>query len=284
MNVNLFNEFCSASIFMKGAELNSFKNNQTQTEHIWEGNPAFWGKHSPVLFPIVGALVNNSYAYKGKKYELLRHGFARDFEFEHINSLPDCASFLLKENAETLLKYPFQFELQIDYTLVEKKLIISYTIRNTSNEEMPFSIGAHPAFALPKSFTDYSLAFETDESLITHELKHNVFSGTTRAIPLQNKLLPLDYSLFEKDALVFKTIASKSITLLENSQPILKVDFEDFSSLGIWTVHNAPFICIEPWIGFADDSSSNGNLFEKTNIQVLQPNSSFSVSFSIELL
>ena len=284
MNVNLSNEFCSASIFTKGAELNSFKNNQTNTEHIWEGSPAFWGKHSPVLFPIVGALVNNSYVYHGKKYELSRHGFARDFEFEHNNSRPDCASFLLKENAETWLKYPFQFELQIDYTLVEKKLIISYTVRNRSTDEMPFSIGAHPAFALSQSFTDYSLAFEIDEPLITHELDHNVFSGTTRTIPLQNKLLPLDYNLFEKDALVFKTIASKSIIVLEMSLPILKVDFEDFSSLGIWTVHNAPFICIEPWIGFADDATSNGNLFEKTNIQVLQPNSSFNVSFSIELL
>lgn len=284
MNVNLSNEFCSASIFTKGAELNSFKNIQTNTEHIWEGNPYFWGKHSPVLFPIVGALVDNSYFYRGKKYELSRHGFARDFEFERINSRPDCASFVLKENAETLLKYPFEFELQIDYTLVEKKLLISYTVRNTSTEEMPFSIGAHPAFALPKSFTNYSLAFEINEPLLTHELEHNVFSGTTRAIPLQNKLLPLDYTLFEKDALVFKTIASKSITLLENSKPIVKVNFEDFSSLGIWTVHNAPFICVEPWIGFADDATSNGNLFEKTNIQVLQPNSSFSASFSIALL
>ncbi len=284
MNVNLSNELCSASIFTKGAELNSFKNIQTNTEHIWEGNPAFWGKHSPVLFPIVGALVDNSYVYHGVNYELSRHGFARDFEFEHIYSRPDFASFLLKENAETLLKYPFQFELQIDYTLVEKKLIISYTVRNTSTEEMPFSIGAHPAFALPKSFTGYSLAFEIDESLEAHELENNVFSGTTKTIPLQNKLLPLDYTLFEKDALVFKTIASKSITVLDNSKPILKVNFEDFSSLGIWTVHNAPFICIEPWIGFSDDSTSNGNLFEKTNIQVLEPNSSFSVSFSIELL
>ncbi len=284
MNISLSNEYCSASIFNKGAELNSFKNIQTNTEHIWEGNPEFWGKHSPVLFPIVGALVDNSYVYHGGKYELLRHGFARDFEFEHIYSRPDCASFLLKENAETLLKYPFQFELQIDYTLVEKMLIIGYTVRNTSIEEMPFSIGAHPAFALPKSFTGYCLAFEIDESLEAHELENNVFSGTTKTIPLQNKLLPLDYTLFEKDALVFKTIASKSITLLENSQPILKVNFEDFSSLGIWTVHNAPFICIEPWIGFADDATSKGNLFEKTNIQVLQPNSNFSVSFSIELL
>lgn len=284
MNISLTNEYCSASIFTKGAELNSLKNKITETEHIWEGNPAFWGKHSPVLFPIVGALVDNSYVYQEKKYELSRHGFARDFEFKLVEHTTDFASFVLKENTETLLKYPFHFELQIDYMLVDNKLIISYTVRNNSTEEMPFNLGAHPAFALPKSFTDYSLAFEIDEPLVTHELENNVFSGATRTIPLKNKRLPLDYNLFEKDALVFKTIASNTITLLENSKPILKVDFEDFSSLGIWTVRNAHFVCIEPWIGFADDSTSNGNLFEKTNIQVLQPTSSCSVSFSIELL
>ena len=284
MNIILSNEFCSVSINTKGAELNSFKNSQTNTEYIWNGNPDFWGKHSPVLFPIVGALKDDCYFYEGKKYNLSRHGFARDFEFEVIESSSNAASFLLQQNPEIASKYPFDFELQMDYKLVDRQLVLSYIIRNKSNGEMPFSIGAHPAFALPNSFIDYSLEFEKEENLITHELENNLFSGETRSINLDKTNLPLTYSLFEKDALVFKTIQSKKVTILENHKPLLKVNFEDFSSLGIWTVQNAPFICIEPWIGFADDATSNGNLFDKTNIQILKENSRFEASFSIELL
>jgi len=284
MNIQLENKNFSISINTKGAELNSFKNQIVNKEYIWEGNPEFWGKHSPILFPIVGALKNDSYYYNDKKYNLSRHGFARDFEFEVIEKTDLSATFSLRENDETLQKYPFQFELQIKYLLTENKLVIIYHIKNNSKAEMPFNIGAHPAFALPKNFTKYSLEFEKQEELITHELENNLFSGTTRTIALDKTNLPLNYSLFEKDALVFKTLKSKSVKILENGNPFLKVNYEDFGSLGIWTVKNAPFICIEPWIGFADDASSNGDLFDKKNIKILEENSSFEASFSIEIL
>lgn len=284
MNIQLENEIFSISINTKGAELNSFKNQLVKKEYIWEGNPEFWGKHSPILFPIVGGLKNDFYYYNDKKYNLSRHGFARDFEFDIIEKTDVSVTFSLKENDETLQKYPFQFELQIKYVLTENKLVIIYHIKNNSKAEMPFNIGAHPAFALPKNFTNYSLEFEKQEELITHELENNLFSGTTRTIALDKANLPLNYSLFEKDALVFKTLESKSVKILDNGNPFLKVNYEDFSSLGIWTVKNAPFICIEPWIGFADEASSNGNLFDKKNIQILEENSSFEVSFSIEIL
>jgi len=284
MNIQLENKNFSISINTKGAELNSFKNQLVKKEYIWEGNPEFWGKHSPILFPIVGALKNDSYYYNDKKYNLSRHGFARDFEFDIIEKTDLSVTFSLKENDETLQNYPFQFELQIKYVLTENKLVIIYHIRNNSKTKMPFNIGAHPAFALPKNFTNYSLEFEKQEELITHELENNLFSGATRTIAHEKANLPLNYSLFEKDALVFKTLESKSVKILENGNPFLKVDYEDFSSLGIWTVKNAPFICIEPWIGFADSSTSNGKLFEKTDIKVLNQNSNFQISFSIEIL
>ncbi|GAA4054521.1 aldose 1-epimerase family protein [Flavobacterium chungnamense] len=284
MNIQLENKIFSISINTKGAELNSFKNQIVNKEYIWEGNPEFWGKHSPILFPIVGGLKNDSYSYNDKKYNLSRHGFARDFEFEIIEKTDVSVIFSLKENDETLQKYPFHFELQIKYVLTENKLVIIYHIKNNSKAEMPFNIGAHPALSLPKNFTNYSLEFENQEELITHELENNLFSGATRTIALDKANLPLNYSLFEKDALVFKTLESKSVKILDNGNPFLKVNYEDFSSLGIWTIKNAPFICIEPWIGFADDMSSNGNLFDKKNIQILEENSSFEASFSIEIL
>jgi galactose mutarotase-like enzyme len=284
MNIQLENKNFSISINTIGAELNSFKNQTLNKEYIWEGNSEFWDKHSPVLFPIVGGLKNDCHYYNDKKYSLSRHGFARDFEFDVIEKTDASVTFSLKENHETLQKYPFQFELQIEYELTENKLIISYHIKNNSNTEIPFNIGAHPAFALPNNFNDYSLEFEKQEELTTHELENNLFSGATRNIALDKTNLPLNYSLFEKDALVFKTLESKSVKILENGNPILQVNYEDFSSLGIWTIKNAPFICIEPWIGFADNSTSNGNIFEKTDIIILKQNSSFQASFSIEIL
>ena len=284
MTIKLVNPFCSVSINTKGAELISFKDLKSENEFIWNGNPEFWGKHSPVLFPIVGALKEDSYLLNGEKYNLSRHGFARDFEFEVLESKPDNASFLLKQNSETKLKYPFDFELQMNYKLQNKTLIISYTVKNNSETDMPFSLGAHPAFSLPNTFTNYSLKFEKEESLTTYELENNLFSGKTRSVALENNKLPLNYSLFKKDALVFKSLHSKNITLIEADKPVLKVSYHDFTSLGIWTVQNAPFVCIEPWIGYADDVLSTQNLFEKKDSKTLQPNNTFKASFTIELL
>lgn len=283
MNTTISNEKYSATINSKGAELNSLIDKSTHQEYIWEGNPEFWGKHSPVLFPIVGALKNDSYQYDGKKYSMSRHGFARDFEFEIINSDSSSITFELKTNEETLKKFPFLFSLKINYELIENKLVINYYINNNSNKEMPFSIGAHPAFALPNEFTNYSLDFEKEEQLFTHELDSNLFSGVTRNIELTETKLPLKYSLFEKDALVFKTLQSKKVTILENHKPLLSVLYNDFQSLGIWTVQNAPFICIEPWIGYADNWNSTGDLFQKEGMRVLKPESEFKAQFSIEL-
>lgn len=283
MNTIISNEKYSATINSKGAELNSLVNKSTNQEYIWEGNPEFWGKHSPVLFPIVGALKNDSYKYEGKKYSMSRHGFARDFEFEVLNNDAQSVTFELKANTATLQKFPFLFSLKIDYELIENKLVITYYINNNSNKEMPFSIGAHPAFALPNGFTNYSLDFENEEQLLTYELDSNLFSGATRTIELNETKLPLNYQLFEKDALVFKTIQSKKVTILENNTPLLSVAYDDFQSLGIWTVQNAPFICIEPWIGFADNRNATGDLFQKEGIRVLNSESEFKAQFSIEL-
>ncbi len=284
MNYTLSNSILSIVINSKGAELNSLKNLKTNKECIWEGNPEFWGKHSPVLFPIVGALKNDSYTVDDIKYSLSRHGFARDFEFQVTTKSKESITFTLNNSTETLEKYPYKFTLDIQYLLSENQLVIRYKIYNNSTFKMPFSIGAHPAFSLPNPFENYSLEFELDEELKTSKLKDNLFSGETKNIELYNKKLPLSYSIFKNDALVFKKIKSKKVSILENNTPFLKVNYTDFSSLGIWTIQNAPFICIEPWIGYADNHDATGNIFEKEGIQILESSNSFKVEFSIEIL
>ncbi|MBF4464067.1 aldose 1-epimerase family protein [Flavobacterium sp. LC2016-12] len=282
MNTTISNSTFKASIKNAGAELFSLKNQDK--EFIWEGNPDFWGKHSPILFPIVGTLRNNIYTVDEKEYQLPRHGFARDMEFLLTNKTENSATFSLQSNAETLKKYPFKFELQLIYTLKESTLDIEYKVINQNKTKMPFSIGAHPAIALPGNFEDYSLKFEKQEVLQFSLLENDLVSNKTQVLKTTENLVPLNYKLFENDALVFKTLESNSLTILENSKPYLKVDFEDFPSLGIWTKEQAPFICIEPWFGYSDTPENSGDLFEKEGILILDADQTFTSKFSIQIL
>ena len=271
----------SATINSLGAELISLKNNST--EYIWEGNPTFWGKHSPVLFPIVGTLKNNSFTHNCKEYQLSRHGFAREMEFEVVKKSENSVSFLLVSNKKTIDKYPFPFQLLLTYTLINSSLDVQYEVINTSENEMFFSIGAHPAFALPNSFENYALAFEENE-LHYNLLENDLLSNKQSVLHLNNNQLDLNYDLFKNDALVFKQLKTKSITILEKATPFLKVHFSAFPNLGIWTKLNAPFICIEPWFGYSDSNESNGNLSEKEAILDLASKATFQSNFTIEIL
>lgn len=283
MTTTISNSILTAQIKHTGAELCSLKNN-SNTEYIWGGNPEFWGKHSPILFPIVGTLKNNSYQHNNVEYHLSRHGFAREMSFELIDKQENSATFSLTSSDETKEKYPFDFELHLIYTLENAALKIEYRVINNGESKMPFSIGAHPAFDLPGNFKNYSLEFENREPLTFFLLEDGLISNTTEQLQLDKKELHLNHKLFESDALVFKKLTSKSISILENSKPILKISYEDFPNLGIWTPPNAPFICIEPWFGYSDTVETFGNLFNKEGIQILDSNEIFKSQFSIEIL
>ena len=282
MNHSISNDGLTASFHSKGAELFSLKNNEK--EFIWNGDQQFWGKHSPILFPIVGTLKDGTYNYDNKNYSLSRHGFARDMEFEVIEKASNSIVFSLKSSQETLENYPFEFELQIKYELIANSLSVGYLVKNLSDKKMPFSIGAHPAFALANEFNNYSLSFKNDEVLDYYLLENGLVSNKTNQIQLINNQLQLDYNIFANDALVIKSLASKSIEILENNVPFIKIIFEDFPNLGIWTVNNAGFICIEPWFGYSDVTTSNGNLSEKEAINILEIDQNFTSTYSIEIL
>jgi galactose mutarotase-like enzyme len=281
--ISLSNDVISAQINTLGAELCSLKNTENK-DFIWEGDPAYWGKHSPVLFPIVGTLKNNTYTHNNKEYILTRHGFARDMEFELVDQTANTATFSIQSNSTTLASYPFQFELQIQYTLFHSTLEIAYKVINKDNSAIPFSIGAHPAFALPGNFENYSLEFEKVEPLEYTLLENDLVSTQTETIATNSNFVPLTHKLFERDALIFKKLESKSLTIIEKEIPRLKVHFEDFPNLGIWTKVGAPFLCIEPWFGYSDTTETNGNLFEKEGIIVLKSTDTFQTKFCIEIL
>lgn len=282
MNITISNHQLKVTINTLGAELIQLeKDNQN---YIWTVDETYWNKTSPILFPIVGRLKNDSYSIVDKNYELQRHGFARNFEFDIEHKTENAVVLLLTENQETLKQYPFQFELRLKYEIIENSLKLNYSIINKSQEIMPFSIGAHPAFAIDGLFSDYTLDFNQSEDFISHELEKEQFNNSSKKIPSENGKINLDYALFEKDALVFKHLKSDTLTLLKKNQPYLSVKFKDFPYLGIWTKPNAPFLCIEPWCGLADNANHNGNIFEKEGIQLLDNNAEFQREINIVIL
>jgi galactose mutarotase-like enzyme len=277
------NACLKASIKSFGAELYSLLDLKRSKEILWHGDPAFWPKHSPVLFPIVGTLQNNTYNYKHQSYSLGRHGFAREMPFDCIDQHEDKLVFQLSANDETKAKYPFDFELRLTYVLVENGLNIYYSIENKGQEIMPFNVGAHPAFALPQTFEDYSIYFDNSNHIEVFRLDGDVIGDQIESIPLINGRLHLNYNLFEKNALIIKAHQSEEVHLFHKDEMVLKCNLDNFLNLGIWTMPNAPFICIEPWHGYADTIRATGNILEKEGIDFLQPNELKHFHFRIEV-
>ena len=282
MNYEIKNEFIKAKIKSFGAELNSLQKCGKDLEYIWQGDSKYWNRHSPILFPIVGRLKDDSYFYKNKKYNLSQHGFARDKEFELIKKGEDFIEFRLKNDEETLKNYPFLFELNISYKLEKTKLIISYKVKNRSEDRLYFSIGAHPAFNIASG--DF-LEFENITSSKRYFLDDKGLIYKNQEVSFTKNSLILDEEIFKNDALIFNDLSIKSINLRDkNNNKILKVEFERFPYLGIWSKPNlAPFVCIEPWFGVADEENSNQNIEEKKGIQILQKDEIFSCFYSIEI-
>lgn len=275
--ITIGNDILSVQISPKGAELQGIQRKDHQLEYLWSGDPAFWGKKSPVLFPIVGGLKNNQYRHNGQTYELGRHGFARDKTFEATEQTPQSATFVLTDDAGTLAAYPFPFSLSIRYAVHEGTLTVRYTVQNTGDQPMYFSVGAHPAFRVPlaegTSYNDYYLHFNAVENAGIWPLSpEGQVLGEPVAFFSNAQEIPLTKELFHKDALVFKHLASNAISIRSEKTPHgLEVRYPGFPYMGIWSAKDADFVCIEPWCGIADAVNASGELKEKEGIIELAP-------------
>ena len=287
--IYLENTELKIAISEKGAELQNIYNKETQLEYLWDGDPAFWGKKSPVLFPIVGTLKNNQFAHNGENFQLSRHGFARDKQFKLTESSSTRVSLTLDADAETLAQYPFLFRFTIVYEIHKNKLSCTYQIVNIDVKPLYFSVGAHPAFKVPLEvefdFSQYYLEFSQPETAgkwpITAE-------GLIDENPVpffhSNNRINLSKELFYGDALVFKQLESSSIRLCNNqSKHGFTFSWTEFPFMGIWSAKDAPFVCLEPWCGIADSVNATGELREKEGMILLTPGQSTDRTWTIEL-
>ncbi|ECU4702784.1 aldose 1-epimerase family protein [Listeria monocytogenes] len=286
--IKLENEVLLVEMKTAGAELTRIFHKDTGLEYLWNADSKFWGRHSPVLFPTVGRLVEDTYLVDGKPYHLGQHGFARDRDFQVIEQTEKSVRFELDADEDSLAVYPYKFKLSIIYTIEKNTVAVSYEVENTDNKRIYFSIGAHPAFNLPltdgTTFEDYYLDFGTEENLETLCLEGPYRSGEIKKVvdkPAQ--YLPLSYDLFKNDALIFEALKQKEMTIKSDKTPhFVKVSSPEFPFVGVWTAKpGTPFLCIEPWYGIADGAGESVELRDKAGIEHLEPEAVFASEYEI---
>lgn len=280
--ITIYNQLLKAIFLPKGAEMASVISQQNGYEFIWQATAQVWGRHAPVLFPTVGKLKDNKIKINNRYFSLNQHGFARDVDFEIIEIYTDMVSFMLESSAETLQWWPYEFKLIISYKLKNNSLVTTYNVINMGNEAMPFSIGAHPGFALPVSdLNQYEIQFNNNQPLVANQLQNGLISETIYQVGSGNKL-PLNSQIFNGDALVFKNIDFNNVTLKHlHSNYQVSMQFNQFGYFGIWNKYpNESFICLEPWAGIADATEASGNINDKEGINWLKTGESKQFDFT----
>jgi galactose mutarotase-like enzyme len=285
----LENEFLKIEISAKGAQLTSIYNKTTQTEHLWQADPKIWAYHAPNLFPVVGALINDELLVDGKSYPMTRHGFARQSEFILLEQDEVHTIYSLPYSEHTVHIYPYKFDFQVLYTLIENALRVTYKMISHDKKTIYFSVGGHPAFNVPfnagENYEDYYIEFEIPEKLETHSITpEGFFGGETHTIPSPGNKLYLTKHLFDNDALVFKNLKSREICIKSDKHDqSVSVEFPHFNYLGIWAKGGGNFVCIEPWLGCADTVGRHVDISKKEDIQKLEPGHVFEAAFFISV-
>jgi len=271
-----------------GGEIHSITSKIDGTEYLWDGNPEYWKYHAPILFPIVGKVIDSKYRVDGKTYELPQHGLARTSEFTLSSKTDNEVTFELNFSEESLRIYPYKFLLKANYTLEDNTVKVTYSVKNLDDKTIYFSIGTHPAFMCPINqigkLEDCYLQFSEKEisnrNVLTKEgyLSHN----ESECLNSTDNIM-LSKELFKDDALVFNNLKSDKITIKsKNSSKALTVDFNGFPYMGIWAPKDgAPFVCIEPWFGHADYEDFNGEFSEKEGVISLEVEREFSCTYKV---
>ena len=257
-------------------------------EHIWEGDPAFWAGQNPILFPIVGTLRDGKVNIGGKPFEMGRHGFARREEFTPAEQGEDFITLELRENKDTLARYPFPFSLKVTHRLLEDGFSTTFAVTNTGHAPMPFCIGGHTAIRIPDGdrFEDYDLVFDVPEQADSHLLNpQGVIRHDGRKPMLDGSRIALNYDDFaQMDTIIFSMLRSGNVSLLHRDTGRgVRLDFHEFPMVAFWTKPGAPFLCLEPWQGCAAWDNESGRFEDKPFCTVLQPGNGKSLTYSFQI-
>lgn len=278
----------TASVDTIGAELKSLRKAESDLEYMWQGDPAYWNRTSPVLFPLVGGLKNGEYRTNGKTYKMGKHGFIRDKEFK-LMSQESTELWLVLDSDESMKEvYPFDFKLEIGFRLEDWKLKVMWRVENPSGETIYFSIGGHPGFKCPMNLgekrSDYFIGFDTKECVCSTAIGNDGLANENKVIyELTDGIIPFTTELFEKDAVVLEDNQVHSISILTpDKKPYVTVNF-DTPVVLLWTLEdeNAEFICIEPWCGLCDFTDFEGNWEDRKWGNKVEPGKRFTSGYEI---
>jgi galactose mutarotase-like enzyme len=282
----LHSDGLDVAIDPQGAQLSTLRD-AAGNDLLWNGDPAVWKGRAPILFPIVGALNGGQYRWRGQRFALSRHGFARDRRFEVVNNDAHCAVLRLGDDGTTHTKYPFGFELDVAFHVAGRRLTSVATVRNTGDIALPASVGFHPALRWPLPFGAargaHFLEFEQAEPAPVRRLDaQGLLTPTAHATPVRGRRLALDDALFQDDVVIFDHFNSRSLTYGAITGPRIRVGYPDATHLGLWTRPGAEFICIEPWRGVADPAGYCGEFSDKPGVFMVAPGCSEQLTMTIE--
>ena len=298
----LKNEFLTVQVSAHGAEHRSIRDNKTGIEYLWQADAKYWGRSSPILFPFVGGSKDGHYRVDGVTYPMTQHGFARDmeFKFESLDKTEEQSTirFLLESHDHVITNYPYNFDLLIGYTLRGREVTVTWEVVNCNRGEMLFGIGAHPAFNCPPEGNFFLLEqVDLDQSSssyrgseVLHEVKsRRIVDGLASDIidvyQTKEGYLPIHQDLFQYDALVVENNQVQRVSITdENKKPYITVTF-DMPLVGLWSPpgKNAPFVCIEPWMGRCDALGFEGELKDRAFVNVLKEDERFEASYVISV-
>ena len=272
-----------------GAELRSMRDGQGR-EVMTDADPRWWTGHAPLLFPFVGRSRGDAYRMNGRTYSMPQHGFARRADFALEDHASDRLLLRLEADATTRAVYPFDFRLDMNFTLEGATLRMTATVGNRGEARMPFSFGYHPAFAWPLPFggtvEDHRIIFDKPEPAPIRRVgdEPGLIARASEPSPVQGDRLAPTYAMFEGDALIWDDLASRSLTWGVPGRPHLKIDFPDTPWLGLWQKPGAHYLCVEPWAGMADPVGFDGDVWDKPGIMALLPGQSRSFRMDVTLV
>jgi galactose mutarotase-like enzyme len=273
-----------------GAELSSFKDNETGQEFIWQRDESWWKRSAPILFPIIGVMKNSSYLLDGNTVPMTKHGFARDCDFSLVEKTKTTAIFKLVQTEETKKMFPFSYSFLCKFSLEANNLSVDYIVENTGDSKMPVSLGSHPALNLflddDISHEDYEIKFSGDTShyyLLENDLLN--LEKPINELGIKNRTLNLTSNTFDNDALIFNNLSFSEIELkCSKAKHHVRMSFRNANYFGIWSPPAAPFVCLEPWAGVNDTIDHDGDIWNKHASLTLEAGKRLEAGYSLELL